>query len=78
MTVRAKFYVREKIETPFQTTVKLQAVCRGEDNKAWAAATPNGQIEMTVLNKVAADALLVGEEFYVDFIPAPKDQEGMG
>lgn len=78
MTVRAKFWVREKVENPHQTVVKLAAVCRGEDNKAWAAATPVGSIEMTVLNKVAADALVTGEEYFVDFTPAPKGEEGMG
>jgi len=77
MTVRAKFYVAEIAQTTWGGRVKLQVVSRGEDNKSWASATPSGQIEMTIRNEVAlAEFIAPGEEFYVDFSPAPKGQEG--
>lgn len=76
MSVRAKFYVTNRDETVSGTTVKLIAVCRGADNKPWAAATPSGQITMTILNDVASEQFPPGTEFYVDFTPAPKGKEG--
>lgn len=78
MTVRAKFYVTEIAQTTNGGRVRLQAVCRGEDNKEWAAYTPSGQIDMTILNDVAlAQFIEPGREFYVDFTEAPKGQLGM-
>jgi hypothetical protein len=80
MTVRAKFYVAERTEVASSgdpaVRVLLRAVCRGEDNKTWAKYTPFGEITMTILNKDASDELTLGDEFYVDFTPAPKGQEG--
>ena len=77
MTVRAKFYVYEIRQTPGQATITLNPVCRGEDNKRWAAATPSGKIEMTILNKLAVEEFEVGKEYYIDFTPAPQGEEGM-
>ncbi len=79
MAVRAKFFVTERAEQASGSTkVTLSAVARGEDNKKWAAYTPNGQISMTILNEVASDQFKPGTEFYVDFTEAPKGLEGMG
>lgn len=77
--VRGKFYVYEKTEIiGGGRRILLQAVTRGKDNAEWAHYTPVGKIEMTVsADAVGAQALLtVGDEFYVDFTPAPKGQEG--
>lgn len=74
---RAKFYVTEISHTVSGGTVKLQAVTRGDDNKEWSKATPNGQISMGILNLAALENFTPGDEFYVDFIPAPKGAEGM-
>lgn len=78
MTVRAKFFVTEIARTTYGGRIILSAVCRGEDNKAWASATPSGQITMTIRNEVAVEQFDVGEEYFVDFTPAPKGEEGMG
>lgn len=75
--VRAKFWLVSKKEQVNSTEVELSAVCRGEDNKKWASATPVGKITMTVLTEACAD-WHAGDEFFVDFTPAPKGQEGMG
>lgn len=73
---RAKFYVRETGKSVYGGFVKLSVVCRGKDNSEWAAATPVGEISMTVKNEAALAGFEPGDEFYVDFTPAPKGQEG--
>lgn len=75
--VRAKFYVTEIGKTTWGGKVVLACVTRGEDNKKWSAATPSGQITMTIKNELALEVFDVGDEFFVDFIPAPKGEEGM-
>ena len=55
--VTARFYVSEVIHrayAPDQAQIKLQASTRGEENKAWATATPSGSIEMSINNPDAA------------------------
>jgi len=77
MSVRAKFFVHST--TSFANDngmVTLSPVCRGEDNKEWSKWTPAGKIEMTINNPAALEQFVPGEEFYVDFTPAPKGQEG--
>lgn len=76
MSVRAKFYVTEVAKTTYGGRIKLGVVCRGEDNKEWASATPSGSIEMTIRNDHALAQFEPGDEFYVDFSQAPKGQEG--
>lgn len=76
VTVRAKFFVQEVAKTTYGGRVRLQAVCRGEDNKVWAAATPTGSIEMTIRNDGALAQFSPGDELYVDFSPAVKGEEG--
>lgn len=55
--ITARFYV-EKITksayNPDGADVVLQAAGRGEQNKAWSAATPSGKTEMHVNNPDAA------------------------
>jgi hypothetical protein len=77
MTVRAKMYVTEVAKTTNGDRVKLQAVCRGEDNKVWSKFTPNANFEMHCLNPEATAQFEVGKEYFVDFTPAPTGQEGM-
>ena len=74
--VRAKFWVVEATKTTSGGRVLLHAVCRGQDNKTWAAATPTGKIEMQINNESALAQFNPGDEVYVDFSPAPKGQEG--
>lgn len=74
--VVAKFYVTEIAFRQWGTELKLGAVTRGEDNKEWSAATPSGQITMTIKNELAVDQFAPGQEWYVRFEPVPKEQVG--
>lgn len=79
MAVRAKMYVSElkrNAYDPDAVTVTMQVVSRGEENKEWAAATPTGQFTATIKNPAAALPFIngLGDEFYVDITPVPKDE----
>lgn len=79
--VRAKFYVSGIEISTYATTIKMQPVTRGEDNKQWSAATPSGELRMQVKNEAASDQFAPGQEWYLDFTPVPVErvgQEGMG
>jgi hypothetical protein len=83
--VRAKFRVNS-YETCLQSsgnsekpvecrTVKLTAVYdNSEENKKFFRYTPNGQITIGLLNPEAWQSFALGEEYYVDFTPAKKDE----
>jgi hypothetical protein len=69
--VRAKFKVDSKTETVNGKTVKLQVVAHDSpENKSYFKWTPNGTIEMGILNPEASEQFEVGKEYYVDFIKA--------
>jgi hypothetical protein len=79
MAVRAKFYVRgitRQAYNPAALEVTLSPVTRGESNKEWSAATPSGEIKMTITNPPAADYFgeRLGKELYVDFTEVPEDE----
>lgn len=73
--VRAKFKV-DSYETRLDRneelrTVKLSAVYGDSDeNKKFFKWTPNGTISIGVLNKAAWEQLVLGGEYYVDFLAA--------
>lgn len=71
--LRAKFYVssiKRFSSMNWGTQIELQPVTSGSDeNKAFFNATPSGKIELTVKADVA-DALVLGQEYYIDFEPA--------
>jgi hypothetical protein len=67
--VRAKMYVSGINYTTFGTTVRLQVVTRGEDNKQWSAATPVGHLELQIKNQSAADVFSPSQEWFVDLTP---------
>lgn len=76
--VQARFYVsgyERNAYDPSVTTVKMQAVSRGEHNKNWAAATPSGQVQMTIRNESAAAWFVdrLGKEVSVTFRQAGED-----
>jgi hypothetical protein len=76
--VTARFYVsgyERNAYDPSVTQVKMQAVSRGEHNKNWAAATPSGQIQMTIRNESAAAWFVdrLGKEVSVTFRQADED-----
>jgi hypothetical protein len=74
--VEAGFYISGyecNAYNPDATIVKLQVVSRGEHNKSWAAATPTGQITMTINNASAAAWFVdkLGQEVAVRFELVP-------
>ncbi len=75
--VEARFYISGYQRFAYDTSatqVTLNAVSRGEFNKAWAAATPAGDIKMTIKNGSAASWFVdrLGQEISVVFTPAPE------
>jgi hypothetical protein len=75
--VEARFYIsgyQRFAYDPSATEVTLQAVTRGEHNKVWSSATPNGTIKMTIRTEGAASWFVdrLGTEVAVHFAPAPE------
>lgn len=75
-TVRAKFRV-SKVEPSGQPEgggrVTLEAVTSGsEENKSFFNYTPYGRLDIGTVNDNAFQQFHEGEEFYLDFTPAPK------
>lgn len=76
-TVRAKFRV-SKVEPSGQAEgggrVTLEAVTSGSaENDQFFHLTPYGLLNMGTVNDKAFQQFHEGEEFYVDFTPAPKE-----
>ena len=70
MRVRAKFRVDEvSHHYSGHVRVVLTPVTSGsEENKSFWQYTPSGKLEMTMNRGVAAaDAFVVGQEYYLDF-----------
>lgn len=81
MTVVAKFFVGavERNEgTPTASQVRMGAVCRGRENRAWASATPGGSITLGILNERATDYFVEGQEYLVTFEKVAKPARGDG
>lgn len=80
MTVRAKFVVNSVTETlnwdrskGSLFTVKLGVVnasSGNEENKAFFASSPSGEISLTYVNPAVGEYLKIGDSFYVDFTKA--------
>jgi hypothetical protein len=75
--VRAKFLCTQKaVNVSFKggaeyASIKFQPVMGGSDeNKLFWTYTPSGNLDMSVVNKEAADKFEVGKEYYVDFTQA--------
>jgi hypothetical protein len=76
MAVRAKFRVHQAKRNDWGTEVVMHPVYSGsEENKKFWDATPNGQIQMTIKNEVAAEQFQADKEYYVDFTAAPTPVE---
>lgn len=81
MTVTARFFVQNIEQNEYNkaaSTVRFSAVCRGSHNKQWAAATPSGWIEMTILNDKAASQFVLHEEYELTFQRVSKPEQGDG
>lgn len=76
--VRAKMYLEELRHTTYGGGVTLRVVTRGEDNKVWSAATPSGEMKLSIKNELALEFFqgMLGKEFYVDIVPVPEEQQG--
>lgn len=77
MTIRAKFTVCSITQHYWNKdarTIKLQPMYDTSipEDQRFEKATPSGSLEMTVTNPAALDQLALGETFYVDFTPVPK------
>lgn len=77
--VQARFYVAGYERFSYDagsTLVKLQAVSRGEHNRDWAAATPSGQVTMTIKSASAASWFTerLGKEVSVVFTEVPDEE----
>lgn len=68
MSVRAKFKVETVTHTTSGASVLLQPVTGGsKENESFYRYTPGGKIELSTVNKAAAEQFVPGKEFYVDF-----------
>lgn len=74
--VRAKMYVESVTARQWGTSIRLQVVSRGEDNKEWSAASPAGTLEMTIKNEAASDQFAPGQEWFIDMIPIASEKTG--
>jgi hypothetical protein len=75
MAVVARFYVSQVTRyayNPAQAQVTLNAVSRGPENKAWAAATPSGTITLNINNGAAGEwfADRLGKDIAITFTEA--------
>lgn len=78
--VRAKFFCSQKGEAASTqgtsdlnkwVNIMLNPVHgNNEENAQFFKNTPNGRIELSVVNPAAAAQFEVGKEYYVDFTPA--------
>ncbi len=79
MTVRAKFKVISVTRSAGWNgvkelhTIKLQPVTGGPspENAKFFASTPSGSIDIGVVHEEVGNQFDIGQEFYVDFTPAP-------
>lgn len=71
--VRTKFKCMQVAKDEYGETVALRVVnMPTEENKSIAEATPAGEIQMRIDKKAGAYGQFeAGDEYFVDFIPAP-------
>lgn len=77
MTIRAKFKVISITRHAYSggsgemQAIKLQPVTNGsEENRQFYAATPGGEINLSVVPVEIGKQFNIGGEYYVDFTPA--------
>jgi hypothetical protein len=69
MKVRCKFTC-SFIDKTSKTVYFAPVYSGSEENKAFFAATPGGQIAFYTVNETALNSFEQGKEYYVDFTPA--------
>ena len=75
MAVRAKVQCESKSgnEVSFHTVYETDETKNADaENVRFTEATPWGNIRLGINNKAALEQFSVGEQYYVDFTPAPK------
>jgi hypothetical protein len=76
--VRAKFQLQEVTQNCWSPSGRklvfspLYDTSIPEDRR-FAQATPSGRFEMQVDNPAALEKFQIGQHYYVDFTPAPKE-----
>lgn len=62
-------WLREEMRTVLSITA--YPVGRGsEENQQFFASTPAGRLDLSLVNPAALEGLRLGDEFYVDLVPA--------
>ena len=79
MSVQARFFVQSITRhayNPGAGQVVMSAAARGPENKTWAAATPSGNITMTIGNPAAMSWFdeRLGKEVAIQFTDAPASE----
>ena len=79
MAVQAKMYLESVTAHKWGTSVKFRVVTRGDENKAWANATPTGDMTLGIKNELALadfglDALADEAEYLVTIERVPTPQ----
>lgn len=68
MTTRAKFVVQSRTEIQSGYTIILKAVTgTSEENASFFKFTPNGTLDLGLVQPDTAAAFIPGTEFYLDF-----------
>lgn len=73
--MRAVFRVTEKRENMHGTdttgiSITLVPVQKAQQNQAIFHGTPNGKLQLQILNQEAAKEVEVGKDYFVDLTPA--------
>lgn len=81
-TMRAKMKINhiDQRNAPSQETLYFNAVARNDrypedgsdENNTYAKFSPSGMLSLTVANPALIGKFNEGEEYYIDFTPAPK------
>lgn len=78
MTPRAKFKVTEVNLNESGATIKMAAVTTSNpENAEFFKWTPTGSLQMCIINPEVAKTFNPGDEFFLDFILAPKHNENI-
>lgn len=77
VSVRAKFIVdfKESGDSGRVSLIPVYSTDPRHENKAFWDATPGGQINLWIQNNAAFSQFTQGQSFYVDFTPAPRDED---
>lgn len=73
MSVRAKFKLVRREEGSEGFSLKFEPVTSGSpENDQFFKYTPWGELSLGTINAEAAREFTVGDEYYLDFTPAPR------